>query len=162
MGFGTYMVPSSNSVDSYCCRKTWHTKESYLNFVRRWRLTGARHSQCSGAPNAMGPSLNWREGHDGPHLGLNLARETAARVHDGEVASSNLSSGGGSLWWSPDSKTQSNSFFVGSSPSSYAPITARSNKLLAHSGKLTLGFFGLWLKIRATSGLFIGDFSMDS
>jgi hypothetical protein len=90
-------------------------KYSYLNFVRRRRLTGARHSQCSGAPNAMGPSLNRREGHVDPHLGLNLAQETVARAHDGEVASPNLSSGGGSLWRSPGSKTQSNNFVVGSS-----------------------------------------------
>jgi hypothetical protein len=109
--------------------------------------------RCSSAPNVMGPSLNRREGHGDPHLGLKLARESAVRARDGEVASPYLSGDDGSLWWPPGSKTQSNSFVAGSSPSSYAPIMARKSTLL---------FLDLRLKIWANPGLFIGDFDMDS
>jgi hypothetical protein len=38
--FSTYdhiasqMAPSSNSLDSYCCKRTWHMTDSYPNFFR--------------------------------------------------------------------------------------------------------------------------------
>jgi hypothetical protein len=115
------------------------------------QLADTRHLECSSAPNTMGPNLKWREGQGDPHLRLNLAQETVARVCDGEMVSPDMSDD--LLRRSPSSKTRSNNFVVGSSPSSYAPITARSNESLAHGGKSTLGFFDLRLKIRANLGL---------